>query len=145
MTPQTSVSGKMYDGLCGLVNRKTPFGKGVRRPRVQGGICYFRRPMADERITLEQVLHVAKLARLTLSDGEARRMQQQLDAILGYMEGLDELDVSDVPPTFHSIPMVAALRPDVPSRCSDRSEILAQAPQSEAGGFAVPLVLEVDS
>ena len=101
--------------------------------------------MADAKITLEQVLHVAKLARLSLSDDEARQMQQQLDAILGYMEELDELDVSDVPPTFHSIPMDAPLRPDVPARCSDRSEILAQAPRSEAGGFAVPLVLEVDS
>ena len=100
--------------------------------------------MADAKITLEQVLHVAKLARLSLSDDEARQMQQQLDAILGYMEGLDELDVSDVAPTFHSIPMDAPLRADVPERCSDRSETLAQAPQSEAGGFAVPRVLEVD-
>jgi aspartyl-tRNA(Asn)/glutamyl-tRNA(Gln) amidotransferase subunit C len=100
--------------------------------------------MADARITLEQVLHVAKLARLTLSADEAQQMQKQLDAILGYMEGLDELDVSDVPPTFHSIPMIAPLRLDVPQRCSDRSEILAQAPASEGGGFAVPLVLEVE-
>ena len=101
--------------------------------------------MADAKITLQQVLHVAKLARLRLSDDEAREMQQQLDAILEYMEGLDALDVSDVPPTFHSIPMDAPLRPDVPDRCADRSETLAQAPQSEAGGYAVPLVLEVDS
>jgi aspartyl-tRNA(Asn)/glutamyl-tRNA(Gln) amidotransferase subunit C len=100
--------------------------------------------MADARISLEQVLHVAKLARLRLSEEEAQRMQEQLDAILGYMEGLDELDVSDVPPTFHSIPMDAPLRPDVPERCSDRSETLGQAPESEAGGYAVPLVLEVD-
>lgn len=101
--------------------------------------------MADPRISLEQVLHVAKLARLSLSDDEAREMQQQLDAILGYMEGLDGLDVSEVPPTFHSIPMLAPLRGDTPSRCSDRSEILEQAPESQWGGFAVPLVLEVDS
>lgn len=117
----------------------------MRTPRVAVGICYLRRPMADARISLEQVLHVAKLARLTLSDEEARQMQKQLDAILGYMEGLDELDVSEVPPTFHSIPMLAPLRPDVPTRCSDRSEILEQAPESQWGGFAVPLVLEVDS
>ncbi|UCF47529.1 MAG: Asp-tRNA(Asn)/Glu-tRNA(Gln) amidotransferase subunit GatC [Myxococcales bacterium] len=101
--------------------------------------------MPDAKITLEQVLHVAMLARLTLSDDEAREMQAQLDAILGYMEGLDELDVSDVPPTLHSIPMDAPMRSDVPERCSDRSETLAQAPESEAGGYAVPLVLEVDS
>lgn len=130
--------------MC-FVNRKASFGERVRRPRLKGGICYLRRPMADAKITLEQVLHVAKLARLTLSEEEALRMQRQLDAILEYMEGLDELDVSEVPPTFHSIPMDAPLRPDVVDRCSDRAETLAQAPQSEAGGYAVPLVLEVDS
>ena len=144
MTPQTSVSRKMYAVLKGFVNPNAGFGEQVRRPRLKGWICYLRRPMADARITLEQVLHVAKLARLTLSDDEARQMQQQLDSILGYMEGLDALDVSDVPPTLHSIPMDAPLRPDVPVRCSDRSETLEQAPESEAGGFAVPLVLEVD-
>jgi aspartyl-tRNA(Asn)/glutamyl-tRNA(Gln) amidotransferase subunit C len=101
--------------------------------------------MAEEKITLEQVLHVAKLAMLKLSDDEARQMQKQLDAILAYMDGLDELDVSDVPPTFHSIPMDAPMRPDVVDRCANRSEILEQAPQSDEGGFSVPLVLEVDS
>jgi aspartyl-tRNA(Asn)/glutamyl-tRNA(Gln) amidotransferase subunit C len=134
----------MYAISLGFVNRKGGFGETLRRPRLKGRICYLRRPMADARITLEQVVHVAKLARLALSDEEAREMQQQLDAILGYMEGLVALDVSDVEPTFHSVPMDAPLRPDVPVRCSDRAETLAQAPQSEAGGFAVPLVLEVD-
>ena len=100
--------------------------------------------MADARITLEQVLHVAKLARLSFSDEEAQRMQEHLDAVLGYMEELDGLDVSEVPPTYHSIPMNAELRPDVPARCIDRTETLAQAPQQEDGGYAVPLVLEVD-
>ena len=101
--------------------------------------------MTDAKITLEQVRHVAKLARLALSDDEAKEMQAHLDAILQYMEDLDELDVSDVPPTLHSIPMNASLRRDVPVRCTDRAETLAQAPQSEDGGYAVPLVLEVDS
>ncbi len=101
--------------------------------------------MAEEKITLAQVLHVAKLAMLELSDDEAAEMQKQLDAILAYMDGLDALDVSDVPPTFHSTPIDAPMRRDVVDRCADRAEILEQAPQSEAGGFAVPLVLEVDS
>jgi aspartyl-tRNA(Asn)/glutamyl-tRNA(Gln) amidotransferase subunit C len=101
--------------------------------------------MAELKITLDEVLRVAELARLQLSDDEARQMQAQLDSILGYLAELDELDVSDVEPTFHSIPMDAPLRRDVPVPCSDRSEILAEAPESEAGGFAVPLVLEVDS
>lgn len=116
-----------------------------QRPRLGGGICYFRRPMTEPKITLEEVLHVAKLARLDLSDTEARRMQAQLDSILGYIEELDALDVSRVEPTFHAIPMDAPLRPDVPLRCSDRSEVLAEAPATDAGGFAVPRVLEVES
>ena len=74
--------------------------------------------MADPKITLEEVLHVAKLARLALSDDEARQMQAELDSILGYIEELDALDVSDVDPTFHAIPMTAPLRPDVPVPCS---------------------------
>lgn len=101
--------------------------------------------MADAKITLAQVQHVATLARLKLGEDEAREMQAQLDAILAYMEDLDELDVSEVPPTLHAIPMNAPLRRDVPLRCTDRAETLAQAPQSEEGGYAVPLVLEVES
>ena len=78
---------------------------------------------------------------IDLVDEAASRLRMEVDS---KPEELDALDVADVPPRFHSIPMDAPLRPDVPGRCSDRSEILAQAPQSEAGGFAVPLVLEVD-
>lgn len=101
--------------------------------------------MADAKITLEEVLHVARLARLELTPDEAKQMQGQMDAILGYIDELDELDLSDVPPTFHSIPMNAPLRADVPTRSLDRSEVLAEAPKSEEGGFAVPIVLEVES
>ncbi|MEM8608743.1 MAG: Asp-tRNA(Asn)/Glu-tRNA(Gln) amidotransferase subunit GatC [Myxococcota bacterium] len=101
--------------------------------------------MGDPKITLEEVQRVAKLARMELSADEANEMQAQLDSILGYIAELDALDVSKVEPTFHSIPMDAALRPDVPARCVDREEVLAEAPETEAGGFAVPLVLEVDS
>lgn len=101
--------------------------------------------MADPRITLEEVLHVAGLARLDLTDEEAAKMQSELDAILDYIAELEALDLEGVPPTFHSIPIDAPLRPDVPGRCSDRSEILAEAPASDAGGFAVPIVLEVDT
>lgn len=101
--------------------------------------------MADAKITLEEVFHVAKLARLELTPDEAKQMQGQMDAILAYIDELDALDLSDVPPTFHSIPMDAPLRSDVPKRSSDRAEILAEAPQSAAGGFAVPIVLEAES
>lgn len=101
--------------------------------------------MGDPKITLDEVQRVAKLARMKLSTDEANEMQAQLDSILGYIAELDALDVSNVEPTFHSIPMDAPLRPDIPVPCSDRAEVLAEAPESDAGGFAVPLVLEVDS
>jgi len=101
--------------------------------------------MGEPRIRLEEVMHVAKLARLELPAEEAERMQAQLDAILEYIAELDALDVSEVEPTFHAIPIHAPLRADVPVPCSDRSEILEAAPSSEEGGFAVPLVLEVES
>lgn len=127
------------------VKPKQGFGESLRRPRSKERICYLRAPMADAKITLEEVLHVARLARLELTPDEAKQMQGQMDAILGYIAELDALDLSDVPPTFHSIPMDAPLRSDVPKRSSDRAEILAEAPRSEAGGFAVPIVLEADS
>lgn len=99
--------------------------------------------MSDPKITLDEVKRVAKLARLAISDDEARRTQAQMDAILGYMAELDALDVRDVEPTFHAVPMDAPLRPDVPGRSLPIDEALAAAPQPEAGGFAVPKVLEV--
>lgn len=101
--------------------------------------------MSDPRITLDEVERVARLARMKLSAEEAEEMQAQLDSILGYIAELDALDVSRVEPTFHSIPMDAPLRPDIPAPCSDRAEVLAEAPESDSGGFAVPLVLEVES
>ncbi len=100
--------------------------------------------MSDPKITLKEVRRVAELARLALSDAEIRAVQKQLDSILGYMAELDGLDVSEVPPTFHSIPMVAPLRTDQQTRCSSREEVLAAAPATEAGAFAVPQVLEGD-
>lgn len=87
---------------------------------------------------------MAELARLALSDEEVQAVQRELDAILDYMAELDALDVSEVAPTFHSIPMVAPQREDVVLPCISRNEILAEAPSSEAGAFAVPQVLEGD-
>src|SRR5262245_54497053 len=69
--------------------------------------------MSTSKITLADVRRVAELARLALDDDEAARMQTQMDAILGYMAELDALDVADVPPTFHAVPIAAPLRADV--------------------------------
>ncbi|MDD9944291.1 MAG: Asp-tRNA(Asn)/Glu-tRNA(Gln) amidotransferase subunit GatC [Myxococcales bacterium] len=98
--------------------------------------------MAQTKIPRDQVEHVAKLASLMLADDEADRLGHELGEILAYMASLDELDVAAVEPTFHSIPMGAPLRADEVIACFPRETYLKSAPKSEAGGFAVPKVLE---
>lgn len=98
--------------------------------------------MSEPKITLAEVRRVASLARLTMSEDDLGRMQTDMDAILGYMAELDGLDVSTVSPTFHAVPMALPLRDDVVKPSLPRDEALSQAPQAEAGGFAVPKVLE---
>jgi len=71
-------------------------------------------------------------------------MKSELDAILGHMEELNELDVSSVPPTFHSVSAASALREDIVTESLPREELLRSAPAQEAGGFAVPKVLDTD-
>ena len=100
--------------------------------------------MSDTKISDEQVRKVASLARLALDDDEVADLRSQLDSILAYMAELDALDVTDVEPTFHSIPIDVPLRPDKVDRCLPRHEVLKAAPSTDAGGFAVPRVLEVD-
>src|SRR5512143_2313736 len=98
--------------------------------------------MSRNALTLDQVRHVAKLARLALGDEELAAMQAQLARILDYVAELDALDVRDVPPTSHAVPMHTPLREDVPHASLPREEVLAGAPASDGGGFAVPKVME---
>ena len=100
--------------------------------------------MAKSNITIEAVRHVAKLAALALSPAEEQRMRAELNSILGYMQQLDELDVANVEPSFYSLYAPAALRADHALPCVPRSELLAAAPEHEAGGFAVPKVLDTE-
>lgn len=97
------------------------------------------------QITLDQVRHVAKLARLALSETELETMREQLSRILGHVASLGALDVASVPPTSHAVPMQAPLRADVVRDSLPRSELLAAAPSTEAGAFAVPKVLDGES
>ena len=89
-------------------------------------------------ITREEVLHVARLARLELSDDEVERFQGQLSAILDAVSKVSELDLADVPPTSHVVDVVNALRPDVPVPSFPADVVLASAPERVAGGFGVP-------
>ena len=95
----------------------------------------------DHRITREDVAHVADLARLTLSDEELDRFTDQLAAVLDHARDVEALDTAGVPPTAHPLPLRNVLRDDEVRPSLDRDEVLAQAPASEGGRFAVPPVL----
>jgi aspartyl-tRNA(Asn)/glutamyl-tRNA(Gln) amidotransferase subunit C len=89
-------------------------------------------------IDREQVLHVARLARLELSDEEVDRMSAELSGILGHIETIGALDLEGVPPTSHVVPMTNALRADEPRPSLERDVALASAPAVRDGGFEVP-------
>jgi aspartyl-tRNA(Asn)/glutamyl-tRNA(Gln) amidotransferase subunit C len=89
-------------------------------------------------ITREQVLHVARLARLALTDEEVERLGSQLGAILDAVSKVSELDLSDVPPTAHPLDLVNVLAEDEPRPSLDRDIALANAPDVEDGAFRVP-------
>ena len=85
-----------------------------------------------------EVLHVARLARLRLSDDELRRMTGELSTILDHIERMDELDLDGVEPTSHVVALENVLRADVPRPSLPRERSLAAAPDPAAGGFGVP-------
>ena len=94
------------------------------------------------KITRAEVEHVARLARLELTEDEKERMTAQLDAILGYMDKLNALDTSQVEPTTTVIPMVSVMRRDVVRPSLDREEALANAPDRADAFFRVPRIIE---
>jgi aspartyl-tRNA(Asn)/glutamyl-tRNA(Gln) amidotransferase subunit C len=89
-------------------------------------------------IDREQVLHVARLARLRLSDEEVTQMAHELSGILGHIERIGELDLEGVPPTTHVVEVANALREDEPRPSLPRDVVLEQAPATQDGGFLVP-------
>ena len=89
-------------------------------------------------IDREQVLHVARLARLQLNDDEVTKIAGELSSILEHIEKIGELDLEGVPPTSHSVEVANALRPDEPRPCLPREVALAQAPDVADDGFRVP-------
>jgi aspartyl-tRNA(Asn)/glutamyl-tRNA(Gln) amidotransferase subunit C len=91
-------------------------------------------------ITRDEVLHVAKLARLALSDEEVERFCGQLSAILEAVGKVSELDLEGVPPTSHPLDLVNVLAEDEPVPSLARDEALANAPDPEDGFFGVPAV-----
>jgi len=89
-------------------------------------------------IEREQVEHVARLARLKLTDEEVERMASELSGILEHVERISELDLDDVEPTSHVIALENVLRPDEARPSWDRDEVLESAPDPASGAFRVP-------
>jgi len=95
----------------------------------------------SDRITRDEVVHVAKLARLELAPHEIDAFTEQLARVLEHAADVESLEVDDVPPTSHPLPLVNVFREDVVTPSIDRAEVLAQAPLAESEMFRVPPVL----
>ena len=93
------------------------------------------------KITREEVLHVARLARLNLSEEQEKRFALQLNKVLEYMERLNELNTEGVEPTFHAVSFQNALREDEVRPSLPREISLDNAPEKTKGFFVVPKVI----
>ena len=93
------------------------------------------------KITKEEVVHVARLARLRLDDDAVELYTKQLGEILTYMDTLNRLDTKEVPPTSHAIFINNAFREDEPRASMPADGSLSNAPESEDGSFVVPKVI----
>jgi aspartyl-tRNA(Asn)/glutamyl-tRNA(Gln) amidotransferase subunit C len=93
-------------------------------------------------LSRDEVLHVARLARLHLTEEELERMRAQLDAILAYVDKLRELDVEGVEPTSHAVPLVDVMRDDALAPCLSQEAALANAPDRDGEFFRVPRIIE---
>lgn len=94
------------------------------------------------KITKQEVLHVAHLARLNMDESQIDRFADQLGNILEYVETLNQLDTAGIPATSHAIDMVNAFREDELGSSLDRPSALANAPEEDDGSYIVPKVIE---
>ena len=94
------------------------------------------------KITIQEVEHVAELARLEFGEEEKKKLAEQLGGILDYIDQLNELDTEEVPPTSHAIPVKNVVRPDAAKPSLTRDEALANAPSNVEGLFEVPKIIE---
>ncbi|HWR72611.1 MAG TPA: Asp-tRNA(Asn)/Glu-tRNA(Gln) amidotransferase subunit GatC [Nitrospirota bacterium] len=94
------------------------------------------------KITKQEVEHVAKLARLELSEQESGKLTDQLSNILTYVEKLNELDTTGVEPTAHVLDIRNVMREDVPAASLTQERALANAPEKAAGHYKVPKIIE---
>ncbi len=88
-----------------------------------------------------EVRHVAMLARLALTDEQVDTLRGELNSILGHIDAIQQLDLADVEPTAHAIPVTNVTRPDVVKPCLPRELALKNAPEAEAGAFLIPQIV----
>ncbi|HEX4793223.1 MAG TPA: Asp-tRNA(Asn)/Glu-tRNA(Gln) amidotransferase subunit GatC [Humisphaera sp.] len=100
--------------------------------------------MAEQKITAEQVVHVAKLGRLELSDEQRRKFAAQLESILEYVAKISQVDVSGVEPMAHALPLHNVLREDVVEPSLPLEKVLMNAPDVDGPFFKVPKILGGD-
>jgi len=100
--------------------------------------------MAHQKITLEDVRHVARLSRLALDEGQLRKFAVQLESILDYVDKLSKLDVSGVEPMTHALPLHNVLREDVIEPSLPLEKVLQNAPAMDGRFFKVPKVIGGD-
>ncbi len=93
-------------------------------------------------LSREEVLHVARLARLALSDDDVDRFRLQLSQILDHAARVTQLAADEVPPTSHPLPLVNVFREDITGECLPQDEALSTAPETEDGRFKVPRIIE---
>jgi aspartyl-tRNA(Asn)/glutamyl-tRNA(Gln) amidotransferase subunit C len=98
--------------------------------------------MSEPKISLKDVEHVARLARLDLGHEEKERMRRELDGILSYIDKLRAVDTEGVEPTSHAVPLTNVMRDDVMLPSFPQSEMLANAPDRNGDLFRVPKIIE---
>jgi aspartyl-tRNA(Asn)/glutamyl-tRNA(Gln) amidotransferase subunit C len=93
------------------------------------------------KISKEEVLHVASLARLDLDDADIGRLAEQIATILAYVDKLDQVETKGIVPTSHAISLTNAFREDSVKAHLEREKVLANAPEKEDGDFIVPKII----
>ena len=98
--------------------------------------------MTQPKISLSQVEHVARLARLELAAPDKERMRRELDGILSYIDTLRALQTDGVEPTSHAVPLTNVMREDEPRPSVPQTDMLANAPDPSGEFFRVPRIIE---
>ena len=93
-------------------------------------------------LTREEVLHIARLARIGLSEEDVAMFQEQLSEILEHFQALQQLDTEGVPPTSHPLALESVMRSDEVAPSLPKEDVLANAPLADDGAFRVRAVLE---